>query len=58
MVTLDNNFPIEYISKMLGHTNLHTTQIYAKVLKVDHDMKKLEERLNNRKVSGYYLSRG
>src|SRR5690606_41103087 len=31
-VTLSNGVPIESVSKMLGHTSLKTTQIYAKVL--------------------------
>lgn len=31
-VTLNNGVPIEALSKMLGHTNLKTTQIYARVL--------------------------
>lgn len=29
---LNNGVPIEVVSKMLGHTNIRTTQIYAKVL--------------------------
>jgi site-specific recombinase XerD len=39
-VTLSNGVPLETVSKMLGHTKLSTTQIYAKVLdtKVSHDM--------------------
>lgn len=31
-VTLNNGVPIETVSKMLGHTNLKTTQHYAKLL--------------------------
>lgn len=31
-VTLSNGVPIESVSKMLGHSNLKTTQIYAKVI--------------------------
>ena len=40
-VTLTNGVPIETVSKMLGHTKLSTTQIYARVLerKVSEDMK-------------------
>jgi site-specific recombinase XerD len=30
-ITLQNGVPIESVSKMLGHTNIRTTQIYAKV---------------------------
>ncbi|MFF5382925.1 site-specific integrase [Pedobacter suwonensis] len=39
-VTLLNGVPIESVSKMLGHTNIRTTQLYAKVLdtKVSNDM--------------------
>ena len=47
-ITLSNGVPIETVSKMLGHTNLRTTQIYAKVLdlKIRYDMDKLNEKLN------------
>lgn len=31
-VTLSNGVPIESVSKMLGHTNIKTTQHYAKIL--------------------------
>lgn len=46
-VTLTNGVPIETISKMLGHTRLATTQIYAKVVerKVYDDMQLLREKL-------------
>lgn len=39
-VTLSNGVPIESVSKMLGHTNIKTTQHYAKILdmKVGRDM--------------------
>jgi len=47
-VTLSNGVPIETVSKMLGHTKLATTQIYAKVLdhKISHDMKMLRDKLH------------
>ncbi|MFL9846038.1 site-specific integrase, partial [Flavobacterium sp. ST-119] len=37
----------ESVSRMLGHTSIRTTQIYAKVLekKVSEDMGRLKERL-------------
>jgi site-specific recombinase XerD len=42
-VTLSNGVPIESVSKMLGHTNIKTTQHYAKILdlKVGQDMSRL-----------------
>lgn len=47
-VTLTNGVPIESVSKMLGHTDLKTTQIYAKVVekKISDDMANLEEKLS------------
>ncbi|HEY5405909.1 MAG TPA: site-specific integrase [Ginsengibacter sp.] len=45
-VTLTNGVPIESISKMLGHTKIQTTQIYAKILdkKVSNDMQALRNK--------------
>ena len=42
-VTLNNDIPLETVSKMLGHTSLKTTKIYARLLdkKVGKDMGKL-----------------
>lgn len=51
-VTLSNGVPIESVSKMLGHTSIRTTQIYAKVVehKLSEDMQNLRKRMvaNNR----------
>lgn len=46
-VTLNNGVPIETVSKMMGHTSIKTTQIYAKVLdhKISEDMSQLEAKL-------------
>jgi len=42
-VTLSNGVPIETVSKLLGHTNIKTTQIYSKVVdaKISNDMSNL-----------------
>jgi site-specific recombinase XerD len=46
-ITLSNGVPIETVSKMLGHTKITTTQIYAKVVerKLKEDMQNLKTRL-------------
>jgi site-specific recombinase XerD len=46
-ITLSNGVPIETVSKMLGHTKITTTQIYAKVVerKLKEDMQNLKNRL-------------
>ena len=47
-ITLSNGVPIETVSKMLGHSKITTTQIYAKVLenKVSDDMLALKQKLH------------
>ena len=49
-VTLANGVPIETISKMLGHTNIQTTQVYARIIdqKIDNDMEALDLKLRSR----------
>ena len=46
-ITLSQGVPIETVSRMLGHTRITTTQIYAKITdeKIDEDMKALNERV-------------
>lgn len=50
-VCLTQGVPIESVSKMLGHTNIHTTQIYARVVdrKLSQDMAILEQKLQNKR---------
>ena len=45
--TLAKGVPIETVSKMLGHTNIKTTQIYARITdsKISNDMKALSGKL-------------
>ena len=53
IVTLNNGVSIESVSKMLGHTRIQTTQIYAKILdeKVSQDMGQLRTKLENKSSS-------
>jgi len=46
-VTLSNGIPMETVSKLLGHSKLQTTQIYAKVVnqKVEDDIEMLRAKL-------------
>lgn len=48
-ICLTKGVPIESVSKMLGHTNIQTTQIYARVVdrKLSHDMNMLDRKLKN-----------
>ena len=48
-VTLSKGIPIETVSKMLGHTNIQTTQIYARITneKISKDMRGLSAKFND-----------
>lgn len=48
-MTLGKGVPIESVSKMLGHTNIQTTQIYARITndKISKDMEILSHNLGN-----------
>lgn len=49
-VTLSQGVPIESVSKMLGHTNIQTTQIYARITnqKISQDMAVLADKMNGK----------
>ncbi|MDP5060657.1 MAG: site-specific integrase [Maribacter sp.] len=52
-VTLSNGVPLETVSKLLGHTKLATTQIYARVIeqKVSDDMSLLRSKIEVQKAT-------
>ena len=47
-MALTNGMPIESVSRVLGHTNIVTTQIYARITtqKLDNDLTMLGNKLN------------
>lgn len=49
-VCLSQGVPIETVSQMLGHTNIHTTQIYAKITneKISKDMAALTNKIGDK----------
>jgi len=57
-LALSKGMPIESVSRILGHTNIETTQIYAKITvqKLDNDLTMLGDKLSksfgNVKMSG------
>ena len=49
-ICLSQGVPIETVSRMLGHRDLRSTQIYAKISnnKISEDTDKLEERIKDK----------
>jgi hypothetical protein len=50
LICLTNGVPMETISKMLGHSDMRSTQVYAEIKnqKVSDDMKKVDNRLKGK----------
>lgn len=48
-LSLSKGMPIETLSNVMGHTNIRTTQIYAKITnqKISEDMSQLGDKINN-----------
>lgn len=48
-MSLSKGVPIESVSKMLGHTNIRTTQVYARITnkKIEEDMKQAADKFND-----------
>lgn len=58
-LAITKGVPIESVSKMLGHTKISTTQIYARIInkKVEHDMLELESKLSSFNVDSIVNSK-
>jgi Site-specific recombinase XerD len=59
LITLSQGVPLETVCKMMGHKNITTTQIYAKLTqqKVNEDMKLLKKRIDKKfKIQQIQLS--
>ncbi len=52
-IALSHGMPVESLAKMLGHSNIKTTQIYAKITdhKLNQDMEELSHKLDNKNSS-------
>ena len=52
-MSLSKGVSMESVSKMLGHTNIKTTQIYVRITnkKIEHDMEQLAGKLDKFKVA-------
>lgn len=49
LLTISQEIPIETVSRMMGHTNIKTTPIYAKITKekISQDMEILSHKLES-----------
>lgn len=54
LLTISQGVPIETVSRMMGHTNIKTTQIYAKITKekISQDMEILSHKLESLENAG------
>ncbi|MFI3324060.1 MAG: site-specific integrase [Rikenellaceae bacterium] len=54
-LTISNGVPIETVSKMLGHSSIKITQIYARITteKINKDMKVLASKINSSNIATY-----
>ena len=52
-MSLSKGVSMESVSKMLGHTNIKTTQIYVRITnkKIEHDMEQLAGKLDKFNVA-------
>ena len=59
-VMLSNGVPIETVSKLLGHTKLTTTQIYARVVetKISEDVQNLQKRFERKAKKRMEIAQG
>jgi site-specific recombinase XerD len=55
-VTLAKGVPMETVSKMLGHTSIRTTQIYARITdsKIGNDMSVLAKKLADKDMGWHF----
>ena len=55
-ICLTNGVPIETLSKMLGHTNIRTTQIYAKITHEKESALKLNQPIDIKQLTNYLVA--